>query len=201
MTALPRTALPTRLGLLATVCALLAGGSVAAAAPAQADWRKIKIPALRKFAPQQPTRLQLDNGLVIFLQPDTELPLIQVSMSMHGGAREEPADQVGLVSLFSQVWRTGGTRSHSGDQIDDLLGLRAARVEASADADSIGLSSVCLKSDFDEVFKLVVEMLREPEFQKEKLELAKKQLYTSISRRNDNPMGIASRESSKLALG
>jgi zinc protease len=201
MTALPSTSRATRLGLLATTMALLVTSAAASAAPVQADWRKIKIPALRKFVPQQPTRIQLDNGLVIFLQPDTELPLIEVSLTMHGGAREEPADQVGLVSLFSQVWRSGGTRSHSGDQIDDLLGLRAAKVEASADADSIELGAVCLKNDFDEVFKLVVEMLREPEFQKEKLELAKKQLFTSIARRNDNPMGIAARESSKLALG
>ncbi len=190
-------------GLLA-LCAVLAARPPALAAPAvtaQADWRKIQTPPLRKFTPQQPTRLQLDNGLVIFLQPDTELPLVHVTLNVHGGSRDEPADQVGLVSLFSQVWRTGGTRGRTGDQLDDFLGMRAAKIEAHGDADSVSLASVCLKSDFDEVFKVLVELLREPEFRADKLELAKKQLFTTISRRNDNPMAIAARESSKLALG
>ena len=200
MTWLSRTA---RAGLVVTALATLFTSAPAGAAPvtAQADWRKIKTPALRKFAPQQPRRIQLDNGLVLFLQQDTELPLVEVSMTLHGGSRDEPADQVGLVSLFGQVWRSGGTRSHTGDQIDDLLGLRAARVEARGDSDSMDLSAVCLKGDFDDVFKLVVEILREPEFQKDKLDLAKQQLFTGIARRNDNPMGIAAREANKLALG
>jgi zinc protease len=188
------------LGLVAAL-AVLTPSAPAPAATAQADWRKIKIPPLRKFAPQQPRRVQLDNGLVIFLQPDTELPLIHVSMTMHGGSREEPADQVGLVSLLGQVWRTGGTRGRTGDQIDDYLGLRAARIETHGDADSLNLSATCLKGDFDDVFKLMVEILREPEFRLDKLELAKKQAFTAISRRNDNAPAIAGRESAKLALG
>lgn len=193
----------SRIKLLGAAAALavLAHSDAAPAATAQADWRNIKIPALPKFTPQKPRRIQLDNGLVIFLQPDTELPLINVSISMHGGARDEPADQVGLTALFSQTLRTGGTRSRTGDQLDDFLGLRAAKIEAHADADSLDVSAVCLKSDFDDVFRLLVEMLREPEFRADKLELAKKQLYTSIARRNDNPMAIATRESNKLALG
>ena len=107
-------------GLLA-LCAVLAISPPALAATAQADWRKIQTPPLRKFAPQQPTRLQLDNGLVIFLQPDTELPLVNVTLSVHGGSRDEPADQVGLVSLFSQVRRTGGILEPFGDG-DRVLG-------------------------------------------------------------------------------
>lgn len=187
----------------AAACLVLAAGAAvpAIAAPVQADWRNIKVPPLRKFTPQKPTRIKLDNGLVIFLQPDSELPLINVSATFHGGSREEPADQVGLVSLYSQTLRTGGTRSRTGDQLDDFLGLRAAKIEAHADADSVDLSAVCLKGDFDDVFRLVVEMLREPEFRADKLELAKKQLYTGISRRNDNPMAIATREANKIALG
>ena len=200
MTALRRktSAALTGLFVVTSLC-LLAPPSPAATA--QADWRKIKIQPLRKFVPQQPVGSQLDNGLVLFLQQDTELPLINVSVTLHGGSREEPADQVGLVSLFSQVWRTGGTRTRTGDQIDDFLGLRAAHIEAHGDADSLNLSLTCLKSDFDEVFKLLVEIMREPVFQQDKLELAKKQAYTAISRRNDNPMAIASREANKLALG
>lgn len=185
----------------AFLCLASLGGTAQAGPPVQADWHKIKAPALRAFKPQQPTRIQLDNGLVIFLQPDSELPLIEVSATIRSGSRDEPADKVGLVNLFAQVMRTGGTKARTGDQIDDFLAARGAEIELSSDHDSINLHSSALKTDFDDVFKLVMEMLREPEFRDDKIDLAKRQLYTGIKRRNDNPMGIAMRESAKLAFG
>ena len=44
-------------------------------ASAQVPWNKVQAPPLPAFQPQQPTRVQLPNGMVIFLQPDHELPL------------------------------------------------------------------------------------------------------------------------------
>jgi len=192
-------------GRLAAVLALAfaAFASPLSAAPVQvkSDWRQIKAPPLRAFMPQQPRRIQLENGLVIFLQPDSELPLIELSTTLRGGGRDEPADKVGLTSIFSQVLRTGGTKTRTGDQIDDFLAARGAEIEVTSDLDSTDLHASFLKTDFDDVFKLVLEMLREPEFRDDKIDLARRQLYTAISRRNDNPMGIAARESAKLAFG
>ncbi len=39
--------------------------------PAQTDWRQILIPPLHSFQPKQPKRIQLPNGMVIFLQRST----------------------------------------------------------------------------------------------------------------------------------
>ena len=47
----------------------------------QSDWRQIPIRPLRAFQPKQPKRIQLPNGMVIFLQEDRELPLIDVMRS------------------------------------------------------------------------------------------------------------------------
>jgi len=162
---------------------------VARQASAQAtDWRQIVKLPLHEFHPQSPRRVALPNGLVIFLQEDHELPLINGSAQLRGGAREEPADKVGLVQIFGQTWRTGGTKSRTGDQLDDYLEARAARVETSGATDSTTVSWSCLKEDFGEVFQVFLEVLREPEFRADKIELAKQQLNTQITRRNDDPM-------------
>ena len=58
---------------------------------AQAHWQQIPIPELHKFHPQQPKRVQLPNGMVIFLQEDHELPLIDAVARIRGGSRSEPA--------------------------------------------------------------------------------------------------------------
>ncbi len=46
-----------------------------------------------------------------------------------------------------------------------------------------------------------MDVLEQPEFREDKIDLAKKQISTGIARRNDDPMGIARREAAKLAYG
>ena len=192
--------------LRATLCPLwlmlLAGTLLGAVSKAQAqDWKKIPIPQLPAFHPQEPKRIELPNGMVIFLQEDHELPTIDATARIRGGSRSEPAEKAGLVSLYSEVWRTGGTKSQTGDQLDDYLEIRAAKVETGANADSTTISLSCLKEDFNDVFKVFAELLRQPEFRADKLDLAKNEIIDGISRRNDDVGQIAARESTKLAYG
>jgi zinc protease len=181
----------------ATVC-----GMTPPKAAAQATaWDQIKIPPLPDFHPQVPKRIVLPNGMVIFLQEDHELPLIDGVARIRGGSRSEPAAKIGLVDLYGEVWRTGGTKTQTGDQLDDYLEIRAAKVETNSNADSTSISFSCLKGDFADVFKVFDELLRTPEFRDDKLDLAQKEYFDNISRRNDDINEIAGRESAKLTYG
>ena len=178
--------------------------TVAVAGMAQTQptpWNKLTFPPLPAFQPQQPTRIQLGNGMVIFLQPDHELPLISLTATVRGGSTSEPAAKVGMVGLYGDVWRTGGTKSKTGDQMDDFLEARAAKIETGDGADSTSISLNCLKGDFDAVFAMYLDLLHNPEFRADKLELAKQQAYTGIARRNDEVSAIVGRESAALAFG
>jgi zinc protease len=183
--------------LLALTVAL--GSAVAAQTP-----RELPIPPigpLPAFHPQEPKRIQLPNGMVIFLQEDHELPTIDGVARVRGGSRSEPAAKTGLVSLYGETWRTGGTKTQTGDQLDDYLEIRAAKVETGGNADSTIISLSCLKEDFGDTFKVFADLLREPEFRDDKLDLAKRQTFDGISRRNDEASEIAGREAAKLAYG
>jgi zinc protease len=179
-------------------------GLVFQAAPAAAqatDWQKINIPPLPAFHPQEPKRIVLPNGMIIFLQEDHELPLIDGVARIRGGSRSEPVAKTGMIDIYGEVWRTGGTKAQTGDQLDDYLEVRAAKVETNSTADSTTISFSCLKADFDDVFKAFDDLLRGPEFRGDKLDLAQKEYFDAISRRNDDVDGIVGRESAKLAYG
>jgi zinc protease len=163
--------------------------------------RDIKTPPLRKFDTVQPKRIALPNGMVIFLQEDHELPLIKGRATIRGGARDVPAEKTGLMGIYTQSWRTGGTASRTGDQLDEFLSSRAASVETGGGTDSAVVSLDVLKQDFDAVFPIWVELMRKPEFRQDKIDLAKTQANTGISRRNDDPGSIVGRESQKLGYG
>ena len=109
--------------------------------PAQQEkpWDKIPIPPLHEFKPQQPRRIELKNGIVIFLQEDHELPFVYGSVLIPGGARDEDPAKTGLVDLYGQTWRTSGTAKMSGDAMDDLLESRAAHIETGGGVDSTSL--------------------------------------------------------------
>src|SRR5262249_55379741 len=134
-------------------------------------------------------------------QEDHELPLIDAIARVRGGARTVPANKTGLIDVYGEVWRTGGTKTQTGDQLDDFLEQRAAHVETGGNIDSTTISFSCLKGDVDEVFKTFKDLLQSPEFRADKIEIAQKGMYDAISRRNDEPAGIAGREAAKLAYG
>ena len=189
-----------RLSIIALIVAACAAPATRAAAQAT-NWQQVPIPALKPFHPQEPKRIELPNGMVVFLQEDHELPMIDGTARIRGGSRSEPANKTGMLDLYGEVWRTGGTKSQTGDQLDDFLEVRAAKVETGSNADSTSISWSCLKGDFDDVFKLFADLLHNPEFRADKLDLAQHEAADSISRRNDDVGEIAGREALKLAYG
>lgn len=187
--------------LLIMLFAAATFAAVPQAAAQATSWQQVPIPPLPAFKPQQPKRIELANGMVIFLQEDHELPLIDGTARIRGGSVNEPASKTGLIDIYSEVWRTGGTKSQTGDQLDDFLEVRAAKVETGGGPDSTTISFSCLKADLDDVFKAFADVLRNPEFRADKIDIAQKEEGDGISRRNDQVGEIAHRETVKLAYG
>ena len=68
--------------------------------------------------------------------------------------------------------------------------------------DDSGFASMdCLKADFDEVFKIFADVLRNPAFPEDRIQVTEGQITTGIARRNDDPGGIAGREFTSLIYG
>jgi predicted Zn-dependent peptidase len=189
---------------LYSLTVLLLGLAVVAGPPARAqvdDYRDIDFPPLAEFEIPEPQVFDLPNGMKIFLLEDHELPLINLTARIRTGSLYEPADKVGLASMAGTVQRTGGTRSMSGDEIDDFLEARAASVETGIGG-GVGFASMdSLAGDFDDVLPVFVEVLRYPEFSQDKIDLAKVQANTGIARRNDSVGAITGREFAKLIYG
>ena len=187
-----------------SLLSLVMGMSVLLSTPlhAQVEYvEKLKFPPLPDLNIPEPTRVVLDNGMVVLMMEDHELPLVSVSAKIRTGSRLDPINQVGLSRLVGTVLRSGGTTTLSGDALDDYLEGKAATIE-SAIGETVGSASMsCLKEDFPDVFKVFAEVLRHPSFNSEKLAIAKNQAMSGISRQNDNPDSIVGREFKKLVYG
>ncbi len=162
---------------------------------------ELQYPPLAELVIPEPERVVLENGMVVLLMEDHELPLISVSAYIKTGARLEPREKSGLASLTGTVLRTGGTIKQTGDELDEFLEGKAAMIETGIGGSSGSASMSCLTEDFPAVLEVYGDILRTPAFDQEKLNIAKNQMMAGISRQNDDPGGIVSREYKKLVFG
>ena len=146
-------------------------------------------------------KTELPNGLRLFLVEDPEYPTIDLWAMVRTGSVFEPASEIGLASITGQVLRTGGTKTKTGDQTDKELDTLAATFSTGIGQTSGSISVSVLKEDFDKALGILADILTEPAFPEDKINLAKLQMRTSISRRNDNISAITSREFNKLIYG
>lgn len=180
------------------LCVLLAAAGLSAQVP---SYKALKYPPLRQVQIPDIATFTLPNGMKLYLLENHELPLVRGLALVRTGNLFDPPDKVGLATMTGDVMRSGGTKSKTGDQLDEQLENIAASVESSIGETSGQVSFSTLKERTDEVLAVFKDVLTGPEFREDKIDLLKNQLRSSISRRNDDPHGIAQREFANLIYG
>ncbi|MBD3232304.1 MAG: hypothetical protein GF315_01125 [candidate division Zixibacteria bacterium] len=162
---------------------------------------ELEYPKLNKLEIPDVEKVSLSNGLRIYILEDHSLPLFNARLRINCGSYLEPADKSGLADICGVVMRTGGTSKYTGDEIDEILEGVGGSVETSIGRTS-GSASVNVLSEYSELgIEVLAEILRRPVFDEDKIELAQVEQRSAISRRNDDPFGIARREYRKIIYG
>jgi zinc protease len=185
--------------LLAILLLLLTAPGLAADLAAN-DPRAMRFPTVN-FNPPDADRVVLENGMIVYLLEDHELPLVTVNATLKTGSWLDPADKVGLAGLTGAVMRTGGSTAMSPEEIDEELEQLAANVSISFAKESGSASLDVLKKDLKRGMHIFADLLRRPAFEESRVDLAKLQALEGIRRRQDSPGSIVGREFAKLLYG
>jgi len=173
---------------------------IAAALFAQ-SYKDLKYPPLPELKLPKVETATLSNGMQVLLLENHELPTVRGVALVRTGNLFDPADKIGLATVTGSAIRSGGTKAKTGDQLDEQLEDVAASVESNIGESSGTVSFNALKDNVDEVMGVFRDVLTGPEFRPEKIELLKNQIRSGISRRNDEPQSIATREFASLIYG
>ena len=165
------------------------------------DYKGLKYPKLGDIEVPEVEQVTLGNGMRLFLLEDHELPLVNISVRIRTGSVYEPAEKIGLASITGEVMRTGGTANKTGDELDEELEAIAASVETGIGLNSGSASMSVLKQDLDKGLSILADVLMNPAFREDKIQLAKMQVASAIARRNDSVGAVAGREFDKLIYG
>ena len=195
--------------ILATAAALLAGTANAEDLPKRPE--EIQFKAL-DFAPPKAAdfRRTLKDGTVVYMAPSKEFPLVNLTLTFKGGGWMDPKDIPGLTAAMAAMMRTGGTRTVSPADMDEKLDFLATNVGfgggggrrgGGGSRNAIPASMNTLKSNMDESLALFFDMLRNPGWDKARLEVLRGQAVEGMKQRNDDAAAILGREWSNLVYG
>jgi zinc protease len=187
-------------------CCLAAGSFSLGQAPPQEQIpqhpRELKFQPLNYTPPKAAAYRQvLGNGVVGFFAEDHDLPLINVSILIRVGTYLDPAGKEGLASATASQLRSGGTTHYKADAFDEEADFLAASIASSAGSTSGSASVNFMAKDADKALALFFDMLRNPAFQQDQLDLYRSRLLQGMERRNDRTEEIESREWNRLLRG
>ncbi len=163
---------------------------------------KLTFPPLEYDPPQRAEyRHVLNHGVVAYLVPDRELPLVTVRVLIRAGDYLDPSGKAGLANAVGSLLRSGGTERWDAETFDEEADFLAADISSSL-GDTSGAASVnALSKDLDRALELFGEMLVNPAFQEDRVELYRSQVLQALERRNDRTSSIEGREWARLLRG
>lgn len=146
-------------------------------------------------------RHELSNGTPVFMAASHEFPLVTITLSFKGGAYMEELNQAGLAGMTGAMMRTGGSATMTPSQLDEEFDFMAANASVNVGARTSSASLNSLTSNLDDTFELFMDMVRNPRFDSERLEVLRGQQLEQIKTRNDDGLQIALREIGFLMWG
>ena len=144
-----------------------------------------------KLPPASQFREVLSNGMMVYVAEDRMLPTFDMTVTIRTGSAVEPPDKVGLASLAGEQMRDGGTKNLTPEELDERVEFLAASLYSRIGETRGEAGLFCLAKDIDEGLGLLIEVLRYPRFDGERLRMANDRMLQNIKRRNDSTRSIS----------
>ena len=160
--------------------------------PAPLPPRPITIPAAHETV--------LSNGLTIVVVEDLRLPLVSYRLAFRTGGAFDPPEFPGLTDLMAGLLPEG-TESKTSREIADEVARIGASLSAGANSDYTIVAASALSSFNDQILDLMAEIVLQPSFPENEVELAKQNTKESLRQQRAQPSFLASEMVSRVMFG
>ena len=161
-------------------------------APPPLQPRPISIPTPRETI--------LPNGLTLVVVEDQRLPLVSYRLAFRVGGAFDPPGLPGLTDLLAGLLPEG-TASRTSKEIADEVARMGASLSAGATSDYTIVAASALAHFNDPVLALMAEVILEPSFPENEVELAKQNTKESLRQQRAQPSFLASEMVSRVMYG
>jgi predicted Zn-dependent peptidase len=152
-------------------------------APAPGPPPALRLPAIEK--------LQLTNGISVFLIERHKVPIVQALVVFRGGVSADPQNRPGLANLTASLLDRGAG-SRSALEISDVADYLGANLSAGAGWDATTVGVNVPSSRLEPALALLGDVILRPTFPGPEVERVRAELLTEILQWRDDPEEIAS---------
>jgi zinc protease len=142
----------------------------------------------------------LKNRMKVYGIQNSELPLVQFTIVLKGGHYLDPINLSGVAVLLSDVMMEG-TKFKTPLELEEAIEKLGASISINASATDITISGNTLTRNYDQVMKLVEEILLDPRWDADEFTMAKSRLVNRLLRAKADPNVLARDEFMKLVYG
>ncbi|MFA6583567.1 MAG: pitrilysin family protein, partial [Elusimicrobiaceae bacterium] len=168
---------------------------------AQATPPRLTEPAPLKLAVPEGQKFTLGNGLTVILLEDHRIPVVRAYALVKAGSLYDSPDKIGTADMMADALRSAGTGNYPSAMFNEKLDFTGATINSGMESEYGNAEMFALAKDAPQTLAMFADMLINPAFEQEKVEILRNQFLESISRRNDNPQDIAYRESRRMFYG
>jgi zinc protease len=129
--------------------------------------------------------IRLDNGVRLVLRQNNKLPILNIGLFAGGGVRFEEEKTNGLFNFFSKMMLKG-TKKRSAEQIAQELENLGASLSSFSGYNSFGLNLECLSKDIDKGIEIFGDVICNPNFPADEIDLLKTLVLKEIEVQNDD---------------
>ncbi|HKP81740.1 MAG TPA: pitrilysin family protein [Pyrinomonadaceae bacterium] len=147
-----------------------------------------------------PRETTLANGLRVVVVEDSRLPLVSYRLAFPVGGAFDPPGIPGLTDLLAGLLPEG-TESKTSREIADEVARIGANLSAGANSDYTIIAASALAQFNDPIMGLVAEVILEPSFPENEVELAKQNTKESLRQQRAQPSFLASEMVSRVMFG
>ncbi len=142
------------------------------------------------------------NGIQIIGAPNTEVPIVTMSIALKGGRLIEAADvsEVGLSNLFATMMNED-TKNYTSEAFNLELERIGSSINVNNTTDAIVFSVQSLKKNLDKTLELLQERIFNPKFTPESFSRIKSQLNESLINSRRQATTVADNVYAKINYG
>lgn len=158
-------------------------------------------PASRRSlpGPDDISRIQLPNGIVILTRANVQSPSVVLSGYLGAGSVYDPPQKLGL-AYFTALALMRGTQRFTFSEIFDRLESAGASLGFGASVHNTSFGGRALSEDLPLLFEMLSETLRRPTFPELYVERLRAQILTGLAIRNQDTADMASLEFDRLVF-
>ena len=131
----------------------------------------------------------------VFYLPDAELPLIDLTILLKVGSVDVDVTQIGLTDILNSSIVRGGTQTLSPNELALVLDENAIQLGVSIDEEHTSVHLSVMKDDWEKGLNLLQQVLTQPGFDPDLLQVVKKKALISLQRQGGDAQSVAMRES------